>query len=254
MSALLNVPLDFQSLPEYRLLVIELQRHLKTPGDVEASFLFTKLWVNLGYEARRHNEPGWLSPVGRQLFGVELQAVLAEEVWLAALVRCGMLARREDDSGWDCPTFARFNPHLAGNYERKEHKAARRSAIVRNKEKIAAEVITQSMLLPPEIYKTREGRPFEDWEVKQVLTHIRTLDRCLRAGQRLAGDYTAGLVADAHAALVDVPKEERARNEFYFWFDDHREHPALPRTTDQVLGDWPRVMAMKKAMGKAGNE
>lgn len=254
MSALLNIPLDFQSLPEYRLLILRLQGRLNKPSEVEACYLFNKLWVNLGYEARRHNEPGWLSPVGQQLMAGEVASVLAEEAWLGGLVDSGMLEARAEAGGWVCPTFARFNPHLAGNYERKEHKAARRSAIVRNKEKIAAEVTQQAMLLAPEIYRTREGRTFEDWEVRAVLTHIRTLDRCLRMGHRLAGDYTEGLLADAHASLPDVPKEERARNEFYFWFDDHREHPAVPKSTDQVLADWPRIMAMRKVLGRVGNE
>ena len=243
----LNVPLDFERLPEYRLYLDALAVARDVPAATAAVaglFGFFKLWVALGYEAAHTNEPGLLTVSGQKLWAMEVGSVDAPHL-LLAMAAGGVLVKREDGTFF-CDRFARLNAHLSGNHEKKESKAARHSAIVRNRDAIAAEASAQALLLPPEIYRSSEGVVLESADVNRVLVHIRTLDRCLGQRERYKGQYSQGLIADAHASLVDIPLEARARDAFYYWFNDHREHPALPRTTEQLLAQWPVVMAMKK--------
>lgn len=261
MSALLNLRLDFQSLPEFRLYLSALataQSCSVSDAEPVGIFAFMKLWVSLGYEAQRPTEAGALTEVGvlsvdaTKLWSMEVGHPFATST-LPALEAGGVLEKRPDGS-YFCARFAQVNAHLSVSHESKEDKGARRSAIVRSRNLIAAEADQQAMLLPPEIYKDRAGRTLTDVEVRRTLIHIRMLDRCLGTKTRHQGSYTEGLIADAVASLEDVPADGKRREEFYYWVNDNATHPALPKTTEQLLADWQRVMEMKRSMERRSAE
>jgi hypothetical protein len=83
-------------------------------------------------------------------------------------------------------------------------------------------------------------------EVQRVLNLIVAVDRCLGGRPRSTGDYSEGLIADAANAdaLLSPDKDERFK--FLCWVTDNREHPAMPRTTAELLEHIQEVIEMRK--------
>ena len=106
---------------------------------------------------------------------------------------------------------------------------------------IAATALQQAQLLPEEIFKKRDGTAMNQREVDRSMILILSLDRCLKARPRQRGDFTPGLMADACAAREATTDKEL--EEFYFWLLEHAEHPATPKTAEEILKDWERVKA-----------
>jgi hypothetical protein len=119
-------------------------------------------------------------------------------------------------------------------------KGAAASALARSKMNIAKAAAAQAMLLPPEIFKRRDGTAMTDTEVNRCMVMIKTIDNCLRMPGRSKRDYSEGLIADA----ADVAEKHPELREFYVWLSTNHEHPAVPKTTEQVLADFERVFAM----------
>jgi hypothetical protein len=237
----LNLPLDFERLPEFWQLG-EALRVRKNPAladsivNEQAIVLWVRLWVVLGYLARHTNRPGWLNAAGeRQLNGAFTQ--FGDDCPPVQVLEGNLL--RKGDDGWYCDLFTQHNKHLAGDHVPKEMRGNIRSRLNAAKNNIAATAMQQAQLLPPEIFKRRDGTPMPQREIDRSTVLILTLDRCLKAPARLTSSYTEGLMADACAVVCAVTPE--ALQEFYYWLAERREHPATPKTAEEVLKDWDRI-------------
>jgi hypothetical protein len=149
-----------------------------------------------------------------------------------------------DDSGLNCERFMRLNAHLAGNFKSRELKGATASALVRSRQRIAAEAKAQGDLLPPEIFKKADGTKMGDAEVNRCMVLIRTVDRCLGLPSRLQAQFANGLVADASAVAEKFEQEEIRK--FYVWLSTHRESVVVPKRTELVVAQWTQLLALSK--------
>ena len=251
--------------------------------EAAATFIWMRLWVELAYEAQSTEpgiNPGTLTIGGSKRFVQSIAHLFGDdERPMEILVNAGMLIARDFENhtlveGW--PTvpqpryesklevshyvsmrFSRHNQHLGANFVSRETKGAAASALERNKNRIAHEANQQAMLLAPEVFrvpveweKQPDGpvtatkmRALTDSEINRCMILIKTLDNCLRINNRKKGEYTEGLIADAWAA-VDKHTPESLR-EFYIWLTTNREHPAVPKVTEQVLAKFEEVFGMK---------
>jgi hypothetical protein len=166
------------------------------------------------------------------------------------LVR-GTLLQAAEGGGYVCDLFARTNGHLSGDHLTKEERGNRRSLPERCKQMIAAEAVHQGHLLPPEVFRTRNGELLDRAAVERSMVLIITLDRCLlREGERYAprhkGTFTQGLVADADWVVRHTPQEHLAR--FYKWLRERHDHPATPKSAEDVLRGWEATFAVARKM------
>ena len=78
------------------------------------------------------------------------------------------------------------------------------------------------------------------------LGSMQNVAACVRSAcvnNRKKGEYTEGLIADAWAAVEKHTSE--SLREFYIWLATNREHPAVPKVTEQILAKFEEVFAMK---------
>ena len=256
----LQIPLDFERLPEFWQLKAALTTRrpltpaLSTDGERVAAAqlnsaaleLFLRLWVVLGYLARHTNRPGWLNTIGESQL-VDALPQFGDDCPPVDLLE-GNLLRKVDD-GWMCDLFAGANKHLAGNYVSKEARGNMRSRMSAAKTGIAAEALHQGNLLPPTVYKKRDGSDMDERSRQRCVVIIMTLDRCLNpAGfkpvPRSVHSYTEGLMADACAVFETVTAEEL--QEVYEWLAAHKGQPQTPTTTEDVLRNWDVVWRASK--------
>lgn len=242
----LNVPLDFERLPEFWLLLEALRTRVRpvTPplsdGQLaeQAQLLFLRLWVVLGYLARHTNKPGLLDEAGmRQVNGAFPQY---GDDCLPVQVMDGNLLRLVE-GGYQCDLFAGTNAHLSGSHISPEKRGNNRSRLAAAKNNIAASAVHQGQLLPLTIFKKRDGSDMAHQERQKCMLLIITLDRCLnpvgfKAVHRPDTTYTQGLMADACAAVETVAPEQL--QEFYGWVLDQRGLPLTPKTTEDLLAQW----------------
>ena len=245
----LRLPLDFERRPECWALTGELRVQAGRSGRVSsdaaidqmACLLWLRLWVVLGYLAGATDRPGWLTDEGALQVNGAFGPQFGEEVTpVAVLVQSGLL--RRTDGELHCPLFARTNPHLAGNFLSPTARANLRSVVVRGAAGIAAQAPKQALLLPEGYFRTRDGVEMTAAEVNRAMVLILTLDRCLKARARSAGNYSAGLMADAHAAAEATPAG--ALKAFYFWLAENARHPAVPKAADLILRDWTGLIRL----------
>ena len=219
--------------------------------DQAAVFIWMRLWVELAYLAQTTNRPGLMTSSGAGLFMASLEPMFGEGVdVMKLLTQAGCLKPNSQspiadgqEEGWMCERFGRMNAHLAQNFVSREVKGAAASALERNKYRLAAEANQQADLLPREIFKKRSGETMTPQEVQRCMVLIKNVDHQLANRGRKPGEYTEGLIADASAASERYSPE--SLREFYIWMGTHREHPALPKTTEQVLAKFEEVFSMK---------
>lgn len=249
-----RMPVDYERLPEFRMLCLSLGEHVQPhvahqqthEKNVEkaAVYIWARLWVELSYAAQTTNRPGLLTRAGSELYKQSLEPLFGEGCDPLELL-AGSGALKYEGEDFYCERFAKLNAHLAGNFKSKEIRGAAGSALERNKNRIAHDADVQAMLLPPEIFKKRDGSPLADTEVQRCMVVIMTIDNCLKRTGRKKGEYSEALIADA-AAVCDKGSPEALRG-FYVWLATNREHPRLPKTTEQILGDFEAIQAMSKA-------
>jgi len=256
----LKLPLDFERLPEFWQLTEKLRElaAVRTatgggaaPTEEEirdtAILLWVRLWVVLGYLARMTNRPGWLNAAGeRQLNGAFKQ--FGDETPAVLVLTAGSLLHQGED-GYYCDLFTATNKHLAGNFLTPAERGNRRSLPARSKNAIAQEALQQSQLLPPEIYKTRDGRPMDPRQVSRSMVLIITLDRCLkRPSPRHRGDFTQGMIADACAVVESEAAPTLPK--FYEWLAERFDHPATPKSAEDILRTWETIFAVYQQDGQ----
>ena len=259
----LKLPVDFERLPEFRMLCGQLLSANGKPVDPKiieraAVFIWLRLWVELAYAAQTTNQPGLMTSGGSVLFVQSLEPMFGTDVEvMEMLVKAGCLKPKGDCplavTEWNCERFARMNGHLAGDFVSRETKGAAASALERNRKHIERAVGDQVMLLAPEVFRVRdtsaEGivgsgfRSLTHSEINRCMVMIKTLDNCLKISSRKKGEYTDGLIGDAWAAVEK--HSPAALKDFYVWLQTHREHPAVPKRTEQVLAKFEECFQMK---------
>jgi len=258
----LYLPVDFERLPEFRQLSEALRAKAakdpktqipKHPTHISACavFLWVRLWVELAYQAQVTNRPGVLTEEGAALFAASVDALFGDDCHpVELLVEARVMEEKNTQTPkhpntqaeYFCERFARLNAHLAGNFVSKETRGANHSALVRSQQRIAHDALAQVMLLPPEIYQKRDGTKMSDTEINRCMVLIKTIDNCLKLPGRRQTQFTEGLICDA-SAIAESHSQDFLRT-VYQWIMNHREHPALPKTTEQILAGFDGVIAM----------
>lgn len=248
----INIPLDFEGTPEFWKLKAALCKLRGKQGLTDkipepqihsiAIYLWVKLWVVLGYQARSTNRPGWLSPLGEQMLR-EAVPLFGDDCSLMGVLSDNLLRPVED--GWQCDLFAALNAHTSGDYKSAQKVGNLRSRLNAQRKNINAAAMMQAQLLPPEVFKKRDGTPMSASESERCTVLVMTLDRCLRQRPRRTGEFTPGLMADAAAAIASCDAE--GLQAVYYWVTERRDHPATPKTAEEVLIQWDKIAAMAKA-------
>ena len=130
----LNLPLDFERMPEFWQLKETLRtawmessyakatedRRSIAEADAEiedtAALLWIRLWIVLGYLARATNRPGWLNAAGERQLNHACQRKFGEDCPPVGILTAGMVLRKVED-GHVCDLFATTNAELAGNFQ-----------------------------------------------------------------------------------------------------------------------------------------
>lgn len=236
----LHLPLDFEQLPEYWQLREALASSSKagtSPRQIEqsASFLFSRLMVTLGYQARSTCQPGRLTKGGVSQLRQSVDPLYGDDCNPVNLLESSGLLTSDGD-GWNCPLFARLNPHLSANYKPSHIKGNERSRLAATMKNIPGEAAQQAVLLgmtQPEVFKKRNGEKMAQPEIQRCIIMIRTVDRCVGQKERTSSGFSEGLMATA-LAIVEQHDAEVLKK-FYFWLVGQRENPAVGKTTEEVL-------------------
>jgi hypothetical protein len=227
-----RLPLDLERLPEFRALAGKMPE----PADPIALFCVFRLFVELGYRAQANEPFAAMTRDELDLFVRYMPYGTAE-----ALLNSRWLVPAAE-GGFTCERFARMNAHLAHplSYAQRNQRV---SLISRRAKHVQAEADAQALLLPPEIYRKKNGEVMDADLANRVRVCIITIDRCLERPQRPAAEYGDGLMADA-AEVCESDREELVP--FYRWLIVNREHPAVPKTTEQVLANFASILRMMR--------
>lgn len=260
----LRLPLDYERLPEFWQLTDALRASARDPKpharaiEQSAAWLWLRLWVSLGYLAQSTNRPGYLAADGLRRLTESMEPVFSDADLVRDLLTRGStpLLRKvegaapphpalspgggEGTEEYFCALFARSNEHLAGNHLPAHKRGNIRSRLSAAKNLIAADADAQAMLLPPEIFRLRDGRPMAPATVQRAMVVIMTLDRCLKAPPRPQHSYTEGLLADAGEVVLRDLGE--ALQQFYYWVAENKDHPRVPKATEEILRDFDRLL------------
>lgn len=243
----LKLPVDFERLPEFRLLCENLT--VGQHREALAVFTWMRVWVALAYQAQVTNQPGMLTEQAAKLLEKDLavghQPGIEKPIEL--LTACGLFTPMPDRKVF-CERFARHNEHLAGNYKSKELRGAVASGLERGRKRLIQEANQQASLLPAEIFKDRAGNIIAPSDVQRLMVVIKSLDNCLKLPGRAAGAYTEGLITDAAAAVSAHTAKEL--HEFYVWLSLNRENPVIEKTTEQLLAKFEEMFAMHLPVGQ----
>jgi hypothetical protein len=256
----LNLPLDFERLPEFwqlkeTLRTAWLERAAHSPpsplelADAEiedmAALLWIRLWIVLGYLATSTNRAGWLNAAGERQLNHSFRK-FGEDCPPVSILTAGTVLRKIED-GYLCDMFAKVNPQLAGNYLTKEERGNRRSTPGRIKNAVGQEAIHQATLLPKDFFHKRDGALMNPTEVDRSMIVIISIDRAVRpkGTQRYQSTYTPGLMADACHVYETTGAEDLA--EFFKWLWEVHDHPATPKSAEEVLRDFDRLLKASKA-------
>ena len=260
----LNLPVDFERFPEFRLLIRGLKERAVAKGTVAvatladkgvegmAVFIVMRLFVELAYAAQSTNRPGLLTSRAERLLAESLEPLFGDDCQVAAMLKeCGLVS-----PDGVCEVFARSNEHLAGNFKSKELRGAVASALVRGRPALEREadrqvfmLVAKSYLVPDENYKVAPGgvaklRELAENELRACMRLIKTLDNCLRINGRKTGECTEGLIADAWQAERTHTAEQL--REFYIWLTMNRDHPGVPERTEQVLARFDDLLVASR--------
>jgi hypothetical protein len=254
----LRQPLDFERLPEFRLLVANLARSSRAKltdkqAEAIATFLWLRLWVDLGYLAQKTNRPGWLSRWGADEFRRSVGALFGEEggelqpdpVKLFAdgpAEMCSLTALA--DGEYECPLFARLNKHLSGDFATAAEKGNQASIVSRQQTKIMQDSVAQAMLFTEKVaFKTPTGQPLEGTELNRCTVIIKNSDNSLELGERSTERFSQGMYSDAFAVMEKFPPMGNGDKghpllKFYQWLYINRKNQAVPKSTEKILAEF----------------
>lgn len=244
----IKLPLDFQSWHEFRMLAAKM-------GLSRATFIYVMLWRELAYQVDVTRQLGFLRAEMWDLFHAPISEVLSSNVTLhpnggvtpgtafltpTFLVEVGILTVCE--GGWMCSRFARLNEHLSPDYKPMHMKGAAASKLTRQLRKEEQHGMATAMLFSPESWKLPDGRAMTSDEIKQVRLVVIGLDGALGIEDRPnVGGWPEGLTHDAWRVTQKYKPEEREL--ILRWVLHHATHPAIPKTTEQLLERFDEVVA-----------
>jgi hypothetical protein len=238
----LKVPVDFERLPEVRSLHAKLAEVPERAAEAPtvSAWMFMRLWVDLAYQATVSKPLGYLPESAVPLF----EGGLTERVRALQPIQllCATGSLRIVPGGYQCDRFAAMNEHLSPDFLPGRMKGTVHSAFVRGKRQMADSSVQQAILLPPETLKRRDGRPLVGSEINRVILLINCLDRCLKLPPRHSSQFTEGVIFDAADVLERYTAAQLESS--YFWIIDHRDHPGMPKTTEQVLMNFGALAAL----------
>ena len=84
-------------------------------------------------------------------------------------------------------------------------------------------------------------------KVDRSMIIIISLDRALKLRARLQSTYTQGLVSDAWQVQETTPAEQLT--EFYKWLSEVHDHPATPKSAEEILRDFDRLLKVTGVQG-----
>jgi len=267
----LNLPLDFERLPEFWQLKETLrgawlgraaaagggqagmpaaEAYARADAEIDdvAAVLWIRLWVVLGYLARATNRPGWLNAAGERQLNHACGRKFGEDCPPVGVLAAGTVLRKVED-GYMCDLFATVNPQLAGTFLTKEKRGNLRSLVGRSKNVIAHDAVAQAQLLPRDFFRKRDGTLMQQPEVDRSMIIIISLDRALKLRARHQSTFTQGLVSDAWYVQETTPAEQLT--EFYKWLSEVHDHPATPKSAEEILRDFDRLLKVSQACKEA---
>lgn len=255
----LNLPLDFESTPEFWQLCENIQEVRLTQGapsstrlnEMAATFLWLRLWISLGYLAKSTNKPGHIGGDGMRRFEQSLDPIFAEDVAHKVLSAGStpllVLVPGCPTPAWTCPLFAKLNAHTAGDYKPGHIVGNQRSRLSAARKVIERDAPVQAQLLPPDIFQHKDGRTMDAALVRSCTKLIMTVDRCRMAPPRGFNAWTAGLMADAGDVVERYGDRAEEMDEFYNWLlESGGKHPNVPKTTEEILADFDTTFALSR--------
>lgn len=243
MPELITLDRDYERLHEYRKLCALVGQRVPLLSDkprlIEsvATFLCNRLWVELALSARSTNRPGFLAESESGLYESTVGNIFEKGTIIEALVEAKILFAIE--GGYQCPIFAQLNPQTAGNYVSGPRRGNQHSVLERNRKKINMEAIQQGTLLPEEVFKKADGTDLSPAESNRAITLIRTLDFIFDAPSRKNDQFNAGIMADAHSALMTYTAEEMTK--IQYWLTDNKNLATVHKTAEALLRNWKDV-------------
>lgn len=266
MDKCLHLPLDFAGRHEFRMLERKVGFHT-------ALAAFLTLWRALGYAAESHR-PGFLNRDQAVLLEEDLERIGIEsqvpcpksqveeaaggapaaatgagalpsippERWLN---RLEPMLRSEGD-GYFCPMFAAENQHLGSSHVPIQKLGGVTKGVNLQRRQLEKAVQQQSLLLDASLFRRpHDGEPMSAGEVNSAIMLVKLLDGYLGRRARLNSEFTQGLIADAYKVVRH--HDEAIINRVCVWIRLQRQargdHPALPKTTEQLLGEFERFLS-----------
>lgn len=265
----LRQPLHFERLPEFRRVVLNIHAAARpearlTPKLAEAlaTFLWLRLWVDLGYLAQSTNRPGWLARGAAEEFCAQLGDLFGDGVTpLQLLADAGdgvQFLTPLADGEYECPLFARLNAHLSGDFMTKEDRGNQASIVSRRQKEITQAATAQAMLFGERVtFTTPTGEPLQGQELNRCTVIIKNIDSSLELPERRTEQFNQGLYSDAYQVMLRFPppKGDKEKDhpllKFYQWLYINRFNRGLPkvRPTEEILANFD---VWFKAAGLAG--
>ncbi|MCC7374273.1 MAG: hypothetical protein IT581_06440 [Verrucomicrobiales bacterium] len=248
------LPMAFEAERPFRLLRKECIAALGAQrGQVVAYFVFVRLWVELGLEARATDRVGYLSPLSHDLWLERIREGLDDQStdWAEIAIRAGLLERLDGDQGFHCP---HFNVDGMNEAARRSHQGAqqkggifgsharRRTGVQREAEELALTLLPAA----DQSYSDMDGQPLDLPRRTAALALIKTIDNSVKAQPRPAhaANWPPGEVAMADAVCCKYNGKTMNVNRNILPMTDavalfllaHHGDPRMPTTTQQALG------------------
>jgi hypothetical protein len=221
MEKVLNMPLDYESWPEFRMLRADF-------SAATATWMMLRLFVSLGYRAQAGEKLGVMDEPAMTLLDEEFS--VADKSTARALRAVNFL----DDAGY-CTRFVKLNPQLDAGWQPFHAKGNAVSKLVRTTAQAARTAGQMSFMIPPEVWMAK-GEQLAADEISRVMILVRGCDSVLNQPERAANErgWSQTMVENAFGILKEFSGEQL---DFTLRkLIEHRAHPSARLTTEQLLG------------------
>ncbi len=249
MDDCLHIPKDFAGRREFRLLEKEV-------GKLRAAAWVMFLFRDLAYAAQ-HSPLGVLSQSDAGLLGDALRELgnplvdkVCDEVCDEGLEDgpVQVLKRAEwitaVEGGYFCALFAVENKHFGPDYVSMQRLGGKKRGVEAKAKEMEAAGGQLALMLDPKLFVRPDGTAMAPDECRRVNMLIVMLDHHLGRKTRLKAEFTAGLIQDSYRVIERFDQEAILR--VCTWLSIQRDtnpnHPALPKTTELVLGDFEKYV------------
>jgi hypothetical protein len=231
-----HFPIDFESRQNFRRLEGVL-------GPDAALAVFTRLWIELAQLASARIKVGFMPQNAVGPFCATLPWLEAGRIVhaLAPSVEADLpelCLLRQEEGGFFCPDFARDNKHCSPDHIPMHMLGVSKKNLNLDKRRAAKEAQTEALFVDTKLFVDERGQPLDAALINKIQMLVKLLDGYLQITRR-PQDLTPGLIQDARQVWKHYEPEQVDR--VCQWIYLHREHPSLPRTTEQVLRDFERL-------------